>query len=182
MGYRARKLDVYVSGYVAHMRGDKDEYQVAQLYQLLTNRNMKIICDKVQHESSNGIQSEIKYKDDIETDLLELEDYSNTYIFVGADASVPKFMPDVDTFANKVRKDGKVISCELDLSRVDTISNKFIIVDDILGGGATIDMVRDEILKVNPDAEIKIWVEYNEGIHSEDFLNKYNKTYIGDQV
>jgi hypothetical protein len=174
-----KKQTVYVEGYVEHMRGDKDEFPVSTIYSYLHSFN--IICLSVQHESTFKITSGILTKKEIFGDLPHLD--KESVLFIGADSSVPKFFPLVDGFATKTRTDGKVTSLsfntDLDLNRVEDI----VIVDDLLGGGATVQMLVD-ILKDNGFmGNISLWVRYNEDIHTSDFLcSNFFDWYIGDEV
>jgi hypothetical protein len=175
----ARKQTLYVEGYVNHMRGDKDEFPVSTIYSYL--HSFYVVCLSIQHESTGYIKSNILTKKEILGDLFHVN--KESVLFIGADGSVPKFFPQVDGFATKVRKDGKVTSLsfntDLDLSSVDCI----VIVDDLLGGGATVQMLVDIIEDYGFIGDISLWVRYNEGIHVPKFLlSNFNYCYLGDEV
>lgn len=166
-----------VSGYVAHMRSDKDEFSPANLYNMLDHLDIR--CDNVQHESNDVIKSAQISKSDILYDLTEASPWFT--LFVGADGSVPKFFPGVDCCAQKVRTNGKVQSMEFDTSKL-THAKQVIIVDDILGGGATIQMLVDIIRNHGFSGKIHMWVAYNEGFHSAEFLNQFDSHFVGSEV
>jgi len=100
---------------------------------------------------------------------------------VGADSSVPKFFPSIDTYANKVRENGKVVSLDFDMPKKHQIK-RVVIVDDLLGGGATVKMLVDKIKESGYKGEVYLWVQYNEGIHKGEFLNQFNGYYIGQDI
>ncbi len=62
------------------------------------------------------------------------------------------------------------------------MSENIIIIDDILGGGATIQAVHDIIKNNHPEKNIYLWVAYNEGIHSGRFLEQFTGYFIGDEI
>lgn len=167
-------ITVIVTGYIAHLRGDKDVFSVASLYDTLDC--LTIVPTGIQHESTHKVQSAKIAASDI---LRRLELSAASY--VGADKSVHKFFPGVTIEANKVRTDGKVISTTLDVTGLPMEGN-VIIVDDILGGGATIQAVYDIIRGARPLSDIYLWVAYNEGIHNSEFLDQFADTFIGDLI
>jgi len=169
------KITARVSGYVHNLRSDKDFYPVCQIYNRLEQINFAI--EGVQHESTDAIKTAIINKNTI------IEDLGLSMLFcyfVGADSSVHKFFPEVDLEASKVREDGKVTSLEVKKSYPEKC--RIIIVDDILGGGATINMLIDEFRLQGFDGEIYMWTAYNEGIHSEDLLRRFSGAYIGGSI
>lgn len=171
---RIRSIKVVVSGYVAHMRGDKDEYPVAFLYDRMTNLN--IHCCGIQHESTAKIRGNMINAQDI----MEHFDLTGNPYFIGADTSVPKFCTGIDQCAVKVREDGKVISSNIDI--LDLPENEtIVIVDDILGAGATVQQVIDQVSSIAP-RNLLLWVAYNEGIHPKGFIKQFDKVYLGDLI
>lgn len=172
---RGKTVDVLVYGYVAHLRGDKDVFPVAQLYDVLTNLRFRVM--DIQHESTATIRSSLmSYSEVCDTFDVSYDDVT----IIGADASVPKFMPSVDLYASKVRVNGKVQSVEIDLTGLD--DSPVVIVDDILGGGATIQMLVDRIRADGYTNPLYLWVRYNEGIHKPEFLEQFVDTYTGDEI
>lgn len=170
-------IKVEVFGYVAHLRGDKDEYPPARLYELLDH--MSIECQSIQHESTPVIKSATITKADVMRDLPEATAWFTQLI--GADGSVPKFFPEVDGCAQKVRANGKVT--EMDFPTPLPCSVKqIVIVDDLLGGGATIQMLVDIIRGSGFTGKIHMWVAYNEGFHKQEFLDQFDSYHIGVQV
>ena len=101
--------------------------------------------------------------------------------YVGADSSVCKFFPRVDVQAQKVRLDGKVLSNQLEKPIPQRV-NRVVIVDDILGGGATVRMLVESLRKDGFTGEIYLWVRYNEAIHTEDFIDLFKGVYLGDTL
>lgn len=170
---------VYVTGYVHHMRGDKDVFPVSQLYEILDS--LEIICNNIQHESTGKIQSAHINSEIVCQNIPELRKFQNFVQFIGADSSVPKFFPGVGTCASKVREKGKVTSLEFTLLKKEW-TGAVVIVDDILGGGATIQMLVDEIKKQGYNGPIYMWVAYNEGIHKSEFLEQFAGYYLGKDI
>lgn len=170
------KFIVHIMGYVNHLRGDKDVFSVSSLYGLLDC--MSIYTELIQHESTPDVPTPIINGDIVLQDLRNSSPWYTT--FVGADASVPKFFPSCAFFAEKIREKGKVKSVSFTLP--DTKAKRIVIVDDILGGGATVQMLVDSIRKQGFTGEIALWVQYNEGIHTKDFLSLFNDYYIGDNI
>ena len=177
-------FEVIVTGYVSHMRADKDLFDPSIAYDEL---GFTFDVRKVQHDSRNGIQSaeigKFKVVDDLmQGNLFKASKYSyaNT-TFVGADSSVHKFFPDVDVEARKVRENGKVVSLDLDVGFHDHLQG-VVIVDDILGGGATIQMCVDKIKESGYTGDIFLWTEWNEGIHPEEFLEQFTGYFIGENI
>ena len=80
-----------------------------------------------------------------------------------------------------MRENGKVVSLDIELKDIDNY-DQIIIVDDILGGGATIQMLIDEIIVYNYSSDIHLWVAYNEDIHSEEFLDQFDSCYLGEEI
>jgi hypothetical protein len=174
----ARKQTVYVEGYVDHMRGDKDKFPVSTIYSYL--HSFDIVCLSIQHESTGYIKSDTLTKKEILGDLPTVN--TDSVLFIGADSSVPKFFPQVDGFATKVRKDGKVTSLSFDTD-LDLDVYDIVIVDDLIGGGATVQMLVDILEDNGFGGDISLWVRYNEGIHKPEFLrSNFNDWYIGDEV
>jgi hypothetical protein len=187
--YSGRPMKVVVDGYVCHMRADKDAFDPSEAYSHLGRFGFTFDVRKVQHDSRNGIQSGKVDWFNIRKDLIKkgsmLEYTKNKryggHFYIGADSSVHKFFPEVDVEARKVRENGKVVSLELDLPDVQD-TQAMIIVDDILGGGATIQMCVDTIRESGYTGDIFLWTEWNEGIHSEDFLKQFAGYYIGENI
>lgn len=172
------KFPVNVSGYVEHLRGDKDLYPVANIYQLL--HLLDITCLQIQHESTPKIKSSIITPFMIETQLgLDESKYLQG---IGCDASVSKFMVGPLPCAKKVRVNGKVLRVDLSMNSLDPEAAAIVLIDDILGGGATVQMLYDIIRKSHPDLDIYLWVQYNEGIHTDEFLSQFKGYYIGDLI
>lgn len=173
-------ITIVVEGYVAHLRGDKDLYPPSILYGMLNN--FVIVCNQIQHEVDGGYKlkiSSIGLKE-IQKSLTDLGWGTRKYI--GADSSVPKFCPEITSCATKVREGGKVIKLDYEYLSVYDKYDNLIIVDDILGGGATVQMLVDKLKSHNKNANIHLWTQYNEGIHSELFLNQFKSYYIGDKI
>lgn len=178
LGYPMDKFVVVVTGYVCHMRADKDTYDPTQIY---ISFGISFDVRKVQHDSRNGIKSAVIHEDMLMSFTFLRGQEPEYTRFVGADSSVHKFFPEVDVEAKKIRKDGKVVS--LDLSLGDTSGTEaIVIVDDILGGGATIQMCVDRIKESGYKGDIFLWTEWNEGIHTEDFLKQFAGVYIGENI
>lgn len=172
-------VQCFVQGYVYHMRSDKDLFNVSSLYRkLLPNINFK--CRSIQHESNSKIKSGklawfTVYGKSVSTfpELINKDDL----LIVNADKSVKKFrntFPNTKTLeCDKVRENGKVISMDVP-THTQTSNMKYIIIDDLIGGGATITMIIAKLLTdydVYPE-NIYLWVRYNEGIHNvSDFSN-----------
>lgn len=173
------KVTVYVNGYVAHMRADKDYCDPAELYQYLNCLNIR--CMLVQHDSRHGIITNLLSEAQIDSDLNLT---TNMYQTVGADSSVYKFFPDVQCQAHKIREEGKVTDLvfEVEWMAHEDDEVDVVIVDDILGGGATVQKLFDIIHKECPNKKIHLWVSYNEGIHTEEFLNQFDSVYIGEEI
>lgn len=171
-------IGVIVLGYVDHLRGDKDVYPPANLYGLLDN--MVISCQQIQHESTDKIESAQITSAEIAGDL-KIMNHKWFTTFIGADSSVSKFFPGVDLQAEKVRENGKVLANVLK-GKIPEAAKRIIIVDDLLGGGATVRMLVDHIREKGFEGEILLWVQYNEGIHSDDFLGLFDNYYIGDTI
>lgn len=172
------KVELFINGYVHHMRSDKDVYPVYNLYKMLDNISFNR-CNKVQHTDSDCIQTDIISKELVESCLPNLK---GSILFVGADSSVPKFFPDVDIVANKNRSNGKVVSISFDTDNIDNYDH-IVIVDDILGGGATVDMLVDIIEDSNKSfLTLNLWVEYNEGIHKKELLDRFDFYDLGQEI
>lgn len=171
------RLLVTVRGYVDHLRGDKDEFFVAKLYDLLYN--LQFSCHSVQHTSTGTIKtsklstyqvvSELRIPPTVTTQLL------------GCDGSVNDFMYFKIPSATKVRENGKVTKLSFAGSFLDTVDH-YVLVDDILGGGATVQMFYDFLRAKVPDKPISLWVRYNEGIHPPEFLDQFESYYLGDLI
>tara|TARA_R110000744_G_scaffold3989_6_gene14710 strand:+ start:1364 stop:2041 length:678 start_codon:yes stop_codon:yes gene_type:complete len=170
-------FNVLVKGYVEHMRGDKDLFSVSSLY-LTHLPYLNITCAAPQHESTAKIVSAKVEPQEIVSDL-EITPWYTQY--VGADSSVCKFFPRVDVQAQKVRLDGKVLSNQLEKPIPQRV-NRVVIVDDILGGGATVRMLVESLRKDGFTGEIYLWVRYNEAIHTEDFIDLFKGVYLGDTL
>lgn len=173
------KFKVLIEGYVHHMRADKDLVDPSKMYAEL---NYDYICEKVQHDSRNGINTAYRFKEEILKDLFA-EDHSGSWYtwFIGADSSVKNFFSEVDISAKKVRRDGKVVALSIGMGDTTNIK-RIIIVDDILGGGATVKMLVDNIRDKGYTGPMYLWTEYNEGIHSDELLSEFEHVYIGDTV
>ena len=171
---------VVVTGYVCHMRADKDIWDPSEAYAFLEANGFTFDVRKVQHDSRNGIQSAEIDKPEIMASIRNIPSPWFTR-YVGADSSVHKFFPDVDVEARKVRENGKVVSLELDMGDVSQLK-QVVIVDDILGGGATIQMCVDKIKESGYTGDIFLWTEWNEGIHPEGFLEQFTGYYIGENI
>ena len=170
-------IRVKILGYVAHLRADKDEYQPARLYELLDH--MALHCDSIQHESTEQIRSAMITKQDILRDLPKASSWFA--MFVGADGSVPKFFPECDLCALKMRESGKVTDMSFP-TLPHTETKQIIIVDDLLGGGATIQKLVDIIRRDGFAGPIHMWVAYNEGFHKQEFLDQFESYHIGELV
>lgn len=171
-----KDVNVLCTGYVQHLRGDKDVFPVAQLYDDLMM--LKFICERVQHESTDKIKSASVTKREVLSDLALGNDWFTA--FIGADGSVPKFFPTIDKCAKKVRKDGKVTGMNFELG--ENALRRIIIVDDILGGGATVQMLVDKIRASGFDGDLYLWVEYCEGIHKPEFLDQFRECHKGSVI
>lgn len=172
-------INVFVHGYVDHLRADKDIFNPASLYQKL--KYLNIICLSPQHESTSKVKSATITKGDIIGDLHHCNMSPWFTNFVGADSSVHKFFPDVDWQASKVREDGKVKSVEIPKKPAFTV-RRLIIVDDILGGGATVDMLLDALDEAGYKGETYLWFAYNEGIYKKELLDRVDGYYLGKEV
>jgi len=170
------KIKVIVEGYVDHMRGDKDLFIPSSIYSKLYR--YEFTCLAVQHESTAYIQSAFLSKKELSNDINPL----GKVMYIGADSSVPKFFPSVDAYATKVRTDGKVTSLDFDTSLIPWDVDSVVIVDDLLGGGATVDMLLKLIQDSGWKGYTNLWTRYNEGIHTSVFLSEFDNTYIGDKV
>lgn len=171
------KVAVIVDGYVAHLRGDKDVFPVAGLYSLLTH--LELVPTSIQHERTDKVSQVFTCRSAI---LKDLPAMNGSVGFVGADKSVAKFMAQSTRCANKVREGGKVTSLTLDASGLLDYDN-LVIVDDILGGGATIYDVVKKLYEANYNGKLHLWVRYNEGIHNENELRgNFDSHYIGDEI
>ena len=62
-------------------------------------------------------------------------------------------------------------------------NNKIVIVDDILGGGATVQMLVD-LLSVGPYASLPLclYTEYDEGIAPHDFYKQFDRYHTGESI
>jgi len=172
------KFPVNVSGYVEHLRGDKDLYPVANIYQLL--HLLDITCFQIQHESTDKIKSALISAFTIENSLGITS--GNSIQYIGCDASVEKFTLGTLPCAKKVRVNGKVLRVDLSMNSLAPDTTAIVLIDDILGGGATVQMLYDIIRKTHPDLDIYLWVQYNEGIHTDEFLSQFKGYYIGDLI
>jgi len=170
-------VTVVVMGYVAHMRSDKDVFATSRLYDKLTR--LQFHCRSIQHESTESIKSAVISTASLIKDLPECSMWYTT--FIGADGSVPKFCPEIKHTALKVREDGKVTDLEFDTSVVPEECD-VVIVDDILGAGATVQKLVNTLKKNNFKDEIHLWVRYNEGIHTQEFLDQFKSYYLGDEI
>lgn len=165
-----------VKGYVAHLRGDKDVFKVADLYGLLSY--VFINCNNIQHESTEFVKSNIMNETQVLKDLEICPWFTH---MIGADSSVPKFFPTIQSYATKVRKEGKVVSLDYTIDFPDAIK-RVVIVDDLVGGGATVQMLVDSLKNQGYKGEIYLWVAYNEGFHSQEFVDQFNGVYLGEEV
>ena len=168
---------VFVESYVEHMRGDKDVFPASTVYSTLNT--FSFTCLAVQHESTGFIKSGFLSKKEVFSDI-DVCPLSTT--FIGADSSVPRFFPGVDAFAVKEREGGKVLQLQFDTDLIDLNVADIVIVDDLLGGGATVQMLVGILRKEGYKGGISLWVRYNEGIHKDSFLNQFSKAYLGDEV
>ena len=173
--YQLEDFTVVVTGYVCHMRADKDTLDLSIFYDAL---NFTFDVQKVQHDSRNGIVPGKINKGDV-CCSVNTSDWFTRY--VGADSSVHKFFPDVDVEAQKIREDGKVVSLDLNIGDISTLK-QVVIVDDILGGGATVQMCVDKIRESGYKGDIVLWCEWNEGIHKPEFLSQFKGYYIGESI
>lgn len=173
---------LYVRGYVEHLRGDKDEFQVSNLYRDYLRPMFKIVVQQPQHEDTSAIQGGLVFRDTIRKDLRISP--RNEIVLIGADSSVERFCPEVDYSFSKVRKNGKVVKVTppAGFPEVFPESSTLVIVDDILGGGATIQQVVDTKSVLEHHGDIGLWVAANEGIHSSKLILHFDKTYIGKTV
>lgn len=173
---QVKPIKLYVIGYVAHLRGDKDLFAVSDLYDLL-NR-IEIVCSSIQHESTEKVRSATITIKEIE-DIMGLD--HGACFFIGADSSVPRFCPEITLCASKVRTSGKVTSLKIDTDFVPD-NEELIIVDDILGGGATIQMLVDKLRICGLSNPISMFVAYNEGFHSKGFEGQFSSFHAGDLI
>ena len=173
-------LRVIVGGYVCHMRGDKDVYDPSVAYEYLKEAGFTFEVLRVQHDSRHGIESGVITKRDVNKDLHTGNWFTR---YLGADSSVHKFFPEVESEARKIRKDGKVTDLELDLTpeSLKEVCN-VVIVDDILGGGATIQACVDRLRELGYEGKLSLWVEWNEGIHKPEFLEQFTHVYLGRNI
>ena len=171
------KIQVTVGGYIDHLRSDKDVFPVLNIYNILDN--MDIVSTAVQHTFNSKVR---QYQPLTKGKILDYLYWNKKYkpLFIGADNSVKDFFPGVDLQASKVRENGKVTS--ITLGDFDLNTNDIVIVDDILGGGATIAMLFNLMRDKGYTGNIHLWVEYNEGIHSDTFLDCFDKLYIGKLI
>jgi len=171
-------IKVEVLGYVAHLRADKDLFNSAQLYEEYLPI-MDFDIKNIQHESTSKIKSSKTSCFEIHIDLKP----AGSTLYIGADKSVSKFC-DVKVCADKIRTYGKVTALYLDLTGIDLTEYKsIVIVDDILGGGATIQMVIDALpLPLKVTKNLYLWTAYNEGIHRREFLDQFRGYNIGDLI
>lgn len=167
---------VMVKGYVHHMRADKDLFDPADLYGMLSS--IELHCEKIQHESNGLVQSAQITCADVLKDLDICPWFTRV---IGADASVPKFMPDVQQCAQKVREGGKVVSVDISPTPTPFIK-RIVIVDDILGGGTTVKMLVEKLREQGFKGDIFLWVQYNEGIHPEGFTGMFSGVYLGESI
>lgn len=172
-----KPIEVVVEGYVQHLRGDKDVFPVASLYELLDH--CVITTPSVQHESTRAITPGIVTLAQIAQDL-KIGGWFTTPI--GADASVPRICPEVQFFADKVRKDGKVEGLKLNFKRLPIATRQVIIVDDILGGGATASLTLEALRETGYTGAVYLWVAYNEGIHTGSFLSQFDSYFLGSKI
>ncbi|QGH74675.1 hypothetical protein KNU84_gp029 [Bacteriophage DSS3_VP1] len=172
-------MKVMVKGYVSHLRGDKDLQPVQELYEYLDN--IEIECLEIQHERYPGfVHTEAGFSD-ICGDLM-IKDTPWFTVTIGCDKSVEKFFPGVMLQADKVRENGKVVSMELGFDPSSWEAHRIILVDDLIGGGATIRMLMDLIKGSGYDGEVYLWTAYNEGIHSQELLDRFDAYYIGTNI
>ncbi|MBL1421475.1 MAG: phosphoribosyltransferase [Alphaproteobacteria bacterium] len=180
-GSTRHEFTVTIRGYVAHLRGDKDEFPVSELYERYL-QGFYFKCLQIQHESTGIISSNTISPLEITEQLSDV--HYAAPLFIGADGSVNKFFYHEHAAAIKNRTQGKVVS--LDLYLKDLGENKtnrdFIIVDDILGAGATVKLLVDVIRRAGYTNPIHLWVQYNEGIHSDTFLDQFKSSYIGQEI
>ncbi|MBL1322202.1 MAG: hypothetical protein COA63_014255 [Methylophaga sp.] len=177
VGNKTNLITVRIAGYVAHLRGDKDLFPMSRMYDLLTL--FKFECRSIQHESTDKIKSIQITQDNIEAGFDK--PFYQEPIFIGADGSVIKFFPHANHSAEKVRRSGKVTGMKFDTNNLDS-TNPIIIVDDILGGGATIQMLINILRKAKFTNDLFLWVEYNEGIHTKEFLKQFADYHIGEII
>lgn len=170
------RVTVKVYGYVSHLRGDKDVFPVGQLYEMLDM--LDIICIQVQHESTSKIKSGVIGQEAILYDLGIITPWYTG--FLGADESVVKFFPKVNYCAKKVRENGKVVCTEFSYN-VNHLK-RIVIVDDILGGGATVVGLVKQLRENGFKGDLYLWTAYNEGIHGQDTLRLFRESYIGTNI
>lgn len=172
-----KTVAVKVKGYVAHMRSDKDIYPMSKLYDYLPFLDIEV--ESIQHESTKKIKSATIDVTKILTDLGLSYWYTQ---FIGADSSVHKFFPNVNSEAQKVRENGKVVSMDFDLGSPRPKYHRIVIVDDILGGGATVQMLVDTIRDQGFEGEIYLWIQYDEGIAKPEFYEQFEGVYVGQYI
>jgi len=171
------KVRIVVKGYVAQLRSDKDYYGPFCLYDLLDR--LDITCMAIQHESTDKITTGFIDSYQVVSDLL-LSFKATDYTLIGCDASVHKFFAEDIRCANKIREDGKVTSVELD---TPPLKKQIVLVDDLIGGGATIYQLVDVIRAAGYEGPLHLWVRYNEGIHDDSKLAAiFENVYIGDSI
>lgn len=170
--------EVIVGGYVCHMRADKDLFDPAKIY--TSFEHLTFNCLRVQHDSRYGIKTGMITKHDIDRDTGMISWFTR---YLGADSSVHKFFPEVESEAQKIREGGKVTDLKLDLTLESLRSvTTVVIVDDILGGGATIQSCVDRLRELGYEGQVSLWVEWNEGIHKPEFLEQFDKAYVGRNI
>lgn len=172
---RKKFIEVIIKGYVPNLRGDKDLGLPNKIYDKF--QWLDFTCMSVQHENTNAIKTALIKIQTITKDFPELG--WDTRMFVGADSSVPKFCPEITNYAEKVRFNAKVTHVSTyQIDDLSTIAN-VIIVDDILGGGATVQMLIDNLNERGYKGNYFLWTQYNEAIHSFTFLNQFKSTSLG---
>lgn len=172
-------MKVIVKGYVAHLRGDKDLQPVQVLYSYLKNLNIE--CLEIQHEQyPRFIHTKLGFTDICNDLQIKVTPWYT--LTIGCDGSVSKFFPGVGIQASKVRENGKVVDMDLKFKPKHSDISRIILVDDLIGGGATVQMLVDIIQDKGYEGELYLWTAYNEGIHDTTLLDQFTAHYIGENI
>lgn len=142
-------------GYIPYLRDDKDITQISNFISRMQLINF--ITPLPPHRQISNVTY-----DSIIFDNILKKHYEQGYTLIGGDKSASKYtnLPHIKT--DKIRKNGKVKSVKIK-DFVPNPTNKYLIFDDILGGGATVQMI---INQLPTNSEIVILVGYSENLYN----------------
>lgn len=150
------KISVIVSGYFPNLRCKMYCKYIEKL------KNISFICTDVQHEALFNLTHGWVTRGDISKVLSLPHDFK----VIGADKSVKNFTL-VDYEVSKIRKGGKVVSMKV--PKV-ALNKTYVILDDILAGGATVNGIVDQLIKQGVSTQnIKLFIIHSENIYNNKF-------------